>query len=223
MFLSGLTNFLGFMLGGIRSTGATFLRLPFILPAILVWLLGVFFFLFNAQTLFGANAFQQSIIFLMYIASLGLAFSMSGVKNPLTGMSIAEFGLTFLSWAVVGFLVLKWTTPFTTVPPPLTTESIGLLLTHAFVVAVGEELLFRLVLPQVAMRFRRIPPMAAMVLSAFAFGVMHYSAYGGDWQNILFATGLGIFFGAVTLKFKRGLIIAMALHFAFNAYVLGFV
>lgn len=208
-------------LDGIRTVGSTFFALPFRLRFIFIWLLALLFLLFNAEALYKDSAARQTTVLLLYLVSLAFVFSQTRVTNPLLGISAAEFILTFLLWFAVGAFVFKTFAPFTPADhPTLSGESILVLVTHAVVVAIGEELLFRFALPSMIPG----PPMAGQTISAAAFGVMHWAAYGGSIPNVLFASVLGLFFGAIVVRVPRvGLIIAMALHFAFNAFVLGFI
>lgn len=208
------------MLQGIRSVGSTFAALPFRIHFVLFWLLALLFLLFNAEAFYGQNAGRQTTILLMYSCSLAFFFSQTRMRNPLIGMSTAEFMLTFLLWGAIGAFAFKVFAPFTpTEQPLLSKEAIGIVLTHALVVAIGEELLFRFAVPSLIPG----PPMAAQTLSAAAFAAMHWSAYGGSIPNMIFAFALGLFFGAITVKVRNGLVVAMALHAVFNLTVLGFV
>lgn len=218
--LSGALGLVTFIANGLRSTLSVILALPFRIQFMALWLLGLLFLLFNAPAFYGDNASQQTTVLLLYMVSLAFVFSQTRERNPLLGISTAEFVLTFVLWFSVAALLFKVVQPFSGAEAPLlTTENVLVLLTHALVVAIGEELLFRFALPSILPG----PRIAAQVLSAVAFGLMHFSAYGGDVQNLLFATILGIVFGAITVRYHRGLIIAMAAHAAFNAAVLGFI
>lgn len=206
------------MLQGIRSVGSTFASLPFRLSFILVWFFALLFLLFNAPAFYGSSTQKDALV--LYMTSLAFVFSNTKRPNPLLKVSAAEFTLTFALWATIGAFLLKAFGPFVPAEhPTLTTASVAVLVTHILVVAVGEELLFRFTIPSL------IPGshIAAQTISAILFGLMHWYAYGGSWPNVLFAIVLGLFFGAITATNRRGLIIAIALHAAYNAFVLGYI
>lgn len=221
MFLQALGSVSLTMLQGIRGVGSVLAGLPFRVKFGLVWLLAVIYLLYNAEAFYGAErAATQTSVLLLYVASLAFVFSATPRGNPLMGVSTAEFIVYFGMALGAGVVLLKSVGVFAPPPaPPLSRESIGALLTHALVVATGEELLFRHAIPGLIPG----PPAAAQTLSAAAFGVMHYSAYGGSVPAMLWAGVLGLLFGVFVVLYRgRGLMIAMGLHTAYNLYVLGY-
>lgn len=217
--VGGVVSFLGYILQGIRSTASTLGNLPFRFQFVGLWLIGLLFLLFNASAFYGEDAPAQTTVLSIYMVSLAFVFSQTGKTNPLVGISTAEFVITFSIWVAFGAALFKVIQPFNPEVATLTAASVGILVTHALVVAIGEELLFRFAIPSMIPG----PAAAAQTISAVLFGVMHWSAYGGSWENMLFATILGLVFGAITARFRHGLIIAMALHFTWNSYTLGYI
>jgi len=85
-----------------------------------------------------------------------------------------------------------------------------LIILHAGVVAVAEELIFRGALPLVI----------TVIPAQISFGLFHFAAFGGDWAMILMAIVAGfIFYGIMRLT---GTIWAsVGTHLAWNFYALG--
>lgn len=207
------------MAQGIRTLGAVALALPFRIHFIALWIFGIFFLFFNASDIYGADATRWQMMLLFYMAALAFFHAETQQPNPLSFMTAGEFLGVFLFWSAVGWFGLKAFAPLVpTEAVVLTSASIGILLAHALVVAIGEELLFRHGFPAILPG----PMIARMTMSAMGFAVLHWSAYGGSIENLLFAFLLGLLFGVITLRARNGLVIAMALHFSYNAFVLGY-
>lgn len=219
MVLSVVASFAQFLLRGLVTTLGTIFSLPFRFKFILLWLLALLFLLFNAPAFYGEESARQTQILMLYLVSLAFVFSQTREHNPLMSVSTAEFILTFAWAALVSVVAFKFVQPFNPERALLSSASIAILVTHALVVSIGEELLFRFAIPSLIPG----PRIAAQTLSAFAFGFMHWTAYGGSWPNLLFASVLGLIFGGLTIRFRNGLIIAMAAHFVWNAFTLGFI
>lgn len=217
--LNGVVAFLSLMLQGIRGLAAALFSLPFAVKFVAPWLVGVLFLAFNSPAIYGDGWQSQQTALLIYIAALALALSIKRAGNPLLTSSTGGFLVTFLSWGALGVIVFNIITPLQPAPAFLTTASIGILVTHILVVAIGEELLFRFVIPS----FIPGPAIVAQAVSAVAFGFTHWFAYGGDVPSMLFAAVLGLVFGTIVVLFPRqGLIAAMGLHAGWNAVALGF-
>lgn len=217
--LGGVTAVLNYIAQAARVTFGTLLQLPFRFQFIAFWLIGVLFLLFNANSLYGSEAATWTTALLLYLTSLAFVFSQTREVNPFLGMSLAEFAITFGLWAIVLAAIFQFIQPFNPEQATLTTESVTLLITHILVVAIGEELLFRFAIPSLIPG----PRVAAQTISAIVFGFMHWTAYGGSIENLLFASALGFIFGMIVVLYPRnGLVIAISAHAVWNAYTLGF-
>ena len=211
---------LGGILRPLQRTARFLGALPFAVPVFIIWVWSFNFLLWNADATYGENANMWRGILTGYMASAALILIfVARKKNSFFSMSLGSFLLTFLIFSAIGAALFAGLQPFEPGRAVLTTESVGVLLTHAIVVAIVEEIIFRAgasVIP--------IHPMLAQLIGAVAFSIMHWSVYGGDGVALLRAFVLGIVFGAITVFDKRrGLVIAMALHFTWNAAALGFV
>lgn len=217
--LHSVATFFSLMLQGIRGLAAGVLSLPFVVKFVLFWFIGFLFLMFNAPSIYGAAASQQTTILLLYGVSVLMALFITRKRNPLLTLSTAEFVITFVVSAVLFTGILKWIVPTTPSPAELTTASVGILLTHALIVAIGEETIFRFAIPS----FIPGPPIVAQAISAIIFGALHYTAYNGDPLSMAFAAGLGFVFGTIVVMFPRvGLVIAYAAHASWNWLSLGF-
>ena len=85
-----------------------------------------------------------------------------------------------------------------------------LIILHASVVAVAEELIFRGALPLVI----------TVIPAQFSFGLFHFAAYGGDWMMILMAITAGFIFYGI-MRFTRNIWAPIGVHLAINLYALG--
>ncbi|MFW5904229.1 MAG: type II CAAX prenyl endopeptidase Rce1 family protein [Candidatus Saliniplasma sp.] len=105
-------------------------------------------------------------------------------------------------------------------PPSQTgvaTSSFALIITHIFVVAANEEILFRAAIPDLL----PIEGLQAQAVSAVLFGLFHWTAYGAVWCGILFAIFAGFIFGWIVERWETGLVAAIGVHSAWNLFVLG--
>lgn len=217
--MSAVVGFFSQLGAGIRGALSLLFVIPFRVQFILLWVIALLFLLFNAGAFYGEDAGRQTTILLMYTVALAFVFANTRQRNPLLTITAGEFIITFALWAAVGALLFKFIEPLNPERAVLNSASIATLVIQALVVAVGEELLFRVAIPSLI----PAPAMVAQVFSAIVFGLLHLSAYGGDFSSMLFATILGLFFGAIVVLYRdQGLIIVSALHFVWNAYTLGF-
>lgn len=216
-----VTGILGSLLLGLRGLLQAIFTLPFRLTFTTIWSLLILWLLFNAPAIYGDEAAKHTTILMLYMVALTFVFVQTGQRNPLIGISLAEFLVTFVIWLGVTVIALKAFAPFDPQPAVLSTRSVGILLTHALVVAIGEELLFRYGFPGLIQR-AGVAPIVAQLVSAILFGLFHWTAYGGSPGSMIVAMILGALFGAITVRFRNGLIIAMAAHAAYNLTVLGF-
>lgn len=216
----GVAGFFGSLSQGTSRTAKGLSAAPFRIKFALVHFLLVLTLLFNASSWYGENASQQTTILLLYLVSIVFAFVSFGRPNPLAQISTGEFLLTFAFYGIAGVVLFKLLAPISPPAAELSTTSIAVILTHAFVVAVGEELLFRYFVPGV-LESAQINKYVAQLVSAVIFGALHWTAYGGNLGAIAFAASLGAVFGLIAGRFKNGLIITIALHAAYNISVIG--
>lgn len=208
------------ILEGIRGTLAALFTLPFRLSFTLVWVAAVLFLLFNAGSIYGDDAARQTTVLTIYLLSITFVFTQTGARNPLIGISVAEFVVTFVIFLAFAVATIKFIVPVEPTPAVLTAASVGVILTHALVVAIGEELIFRYGFPSLLPFLR---PMVAQTISAVAFGFFHWQAYGGNLGSVTVAILMGLVFGAITVLYpRRGLIGVMGVHAGYNLTVLGF-
>lgn len=223
MILGVASKVLSTMLQGILELAGILASFPWRIHFIAVWFVGFLYLLFNAPTVYGDHAVTMQLLLLLYMSALGFVYGQTHETNPLMEISTAEFVLRFgFAGAIAAFALSSFGSFVPTEQQFLTRESVGTLLTHAWVVAIGEELLFRNAFPGLLTLWGS-PPMAAQTISAGAFAIMHWTAYGGSVPNILFAGLLGLFLGAIVVRLRGGIVIAMSIHFAYNAFVLGYI
>lgn len=219
--LNGVLSILGAILKGVQLLVSGLARLPFQIRFIVFWIFGVLFLLFNSSIYGDKASFYQTFL-LVYTAALALSFAHARAQNPFLTLTMAEFVVVFALTAAGAAFVFKALAPFNPEHAVLNTQSIAIALTHVTVVAVGEELIFRVLLP--GLLSPPLHPMAAQVLSGLGFGLAHMTAYGGNWHTMAFAAILGIVFGAIVYLFPRyGIVITIAAHAMWNLNVLGFV
>lgn len=219
--IGAVGGFLGFMLQGIRTTAATLFLLPLRVQFLTIYLIGALFLLINANAIF-EDPQRQQILLLIYLMMPAFIGAETGKPSPLLGITLAQFLVTFVLTLVGVGVMLKAFGLETTAPAVLTTASIGVAITHALIVAIGEESIFRHRIPEMLAGFPG-GVVAAQGLSAILFGLFHWAAYQGDWWSVGTATIMGFVFGMIVARYPRmGLIAAMGAHAAWNLTVLGY-
>lgn len=181
-----------------------------------VVLLVTLFVLFNAPAIYGEQYIQFRTQILVYLVATSFYYATTGQKSEFYDTSffkgIAVFGLGFFI-SLAFFQIL----PLQPQSQNIATSSIALILTHVFVVAANEEILFRSAIPDLL----PIEGPSVQFVSAILFGLFHYTAYGASLSGILFAVVAGFAFGLIYEFYKDGLIVSIAAHSAWNLYALG--
>lgn len=195
---------------------------PFRFTILLLWFVLLLGLLFGAASgqIYGSDSAREEMVLLIYMTSVAFVFSQSHEPQPFLGVSAGEFVIVFALTVAIAAGIFAYIQPFNPDRAVLTTASTLVLVTHIFVVAFSEELLFRYALPGLIPG----PRLGAQWVSGALFGLMHYWAYGANWHSILFAGAIGIVFGTIVALYPRhGLIVTIALHATWNAAALGFV
>lgn len=219
--LNGVLSILGAILEGLRALASVFTRLPFLIKFVAIWLGAVLYLLYNASALYQEKASYYTVLLLVYTAALGFAFANTSRPNPFLSISLGEFVFIFAIYASLGYAAFKLLAPLDATRIVLNTQNVAVAFTHIFVIAMGEELLFRVVFPNLLSP--PLHPMAAQILSGLAFGGFHMAAYAGSPVALVFASIMGIIFGAIVYKNPRyGIVITSALHAAWNLSRLGY-
>jgi membrane protease YdiL (CAAX protease family) len=218
MVVGRVVGFFGYMLQGIRTTLRSIAKLPLRIHFMAVWFPIVLYLMYDAPSIWEADAGRWQMTLVLYLVAM--AFVAGNAKIQMLNLSTAEFVIVFSIALTAGIVLFKILNPLDTAPPLLTKASVGAALVTIFVVAIGEELTFRGFLPSL---FTGIPKIAAQGICAVIFGVMHWSAYHGNIQSVLFATAFGFVLGAIVAKYPRhGLIVTSGIHTAWNLSIQGF-
>lgn len=184
---------------------------PFLLRFVGFWFISLVVLYYNAPGLYADPARIQLLLmgYLMFVTA-GLLFA--GARSPLLTMTMGEFVAAFVVFAAVGIALLGWLVPFSATPAELTRATLGLAILHGLVVAISEEIIFRIIIPLFLGG-----GIGGQVISGILFGGAHYTVYGGDMVSLAIAMGLGIIFGLVTVLWPRyGIVAAIAWHAAWN-------
>ena len=188
-------------------TLATLKKVPFI-----VWLwIAQAFLLVNIDAIAPAGETEHYRMILVVYMILQIAFFKFAPKVPGFQMNLNQA----LIWFVAGFVVTVFVVAGFRGLGGLEVQTyavgapIFLVILHTLIVAVAEEAVFRGFLPLL------ITP----VLAQIAFGVFHYSAYGGDMMSILIAIFAGFLFYFVMRK--TNIWTVMGAHAGYNLVMLG--
>lgn len=187
-------------------------------------MLATLWMLTNHRVLFpeplASNMQTALIVYILFRVAFIASF---GVDNPLEKVSIASFfGVFSLAFILSAIVLLSIADSVDFIPTVTATGGVLLLAVTVFVVAYSEEVGFREVL--VAWLDRAIKNRyASQVVSAGLFAVFHWAVYGGAWAALGIAFVAGCFFGLLreVIGPKHGLTVTIAVHSAYNAFVLG--
>jgi len=187
-----------------------------------VIILVTLFALFDAPAIWGENFPQMQNQLMIYLISILYAtfFARLAAKSrakvlfdtPAITAVTVFFLAFFLSLSIFRALPLSPTTQ-----TGVATSSFALVITHIFVVASNEEILFRAAVPDLL----PVKGMAAQGVSAVLFGLFHWVSYSASWSGILFAIVAGLVFGWITERWHTGLIASIGVHAAWNLFVVG--
>lgn len=203
-------------------------RLSLGLVLVLVWA----WMYLRADQLFPYNTegfkgiIQFYLIFTAFIFSWDTAVSRK-VETPLFEVSFIKAFPKFLLSAgiTLGVLLLFLTvyngSALPTIKDALSNVGVGVILLHAFFVAVLEEKVFRnWVVRQ--LENSKIPMASVWLIQALVFAFFHYSL-NKNLLSIVIYIPLGLIFMAVRTKWSPKTDMANAgVHFAWNLFILGF-
>ena len=151
--------------------------------------------------------FQTVLLVYMVLTTAFLALT---PKQPWMRANLNQAVAWFTGGFVGGVLLL---TSFQALPRFFGALSVSgpvyLTLTHALVVAVSEEWIFR----------GFLPALITVIPAQIAFGVFHFAAYGGNWWAMLIAIVAGFLFYAIARY--TNIWTAIGIHAAYNTVILG--
>jgi membrane protease YdiL (CAAX protease family) len=183
-------------------------KVPFI---VYLWILQAFL-LVNAPVIAPAGQVDSFRTILIIYMVLQIAFYTLSPRIPGLQMNLNAAIIWFVgafvvtTFVLVGIQGLRGTMATQTYAVGASTY---LIVMHACVVAVSEEVIFRGSLPLL------ISPIPAQI----AFGLFHWSAYGGDLTSLLIAIFAGFLFYVIMRK--TNIWTTMGIHAAYNLVVLG--
>lgn len=189
-------------------TLATFKKIPFI---VWLWILQAFL-LVNAEAIAPAGQVEQFRTILIIYMLLQIAFFRFVPRVPGLQMNLDQALIWFVGGFVVTTFVLagfRGISGLLKIQTYAVGASIYLIIMHTLVVAVAEELVFRGFLPLL------ISP----ILAQIAFGIFHFSTYGGNMISILMAILAGLLFYIIMRR--ANIWTVMGIHGAYNLVVLG--
>jgi len=179
-----------------------------------------FYFLVNGEGLFAEwdeNWTWTTIIYLIGVTLfLGIQEELpKELETPFVDTAIGFMGsfifTTFVFWVLYDAGIM-----FTNIQPLPISLIVPTLLFQLVIVVSSEELIFRGIILRYFYQYNLY---IAIFVSAFLFSLFHLAVYQGDLGSLGFAFVLGILFAVVTIRWNIG--IAIGLHFAWNAMVLG--
>ena len=191
----------------IGATLHTLRRVPFVVYILILqaWIL------VNAQAIAPAGQVEQFrtiliVYMLLLVVFVRLAPNIPGINMTLNQASIwFVAGFVATTFIVTGFMGLRGLA----VPTYAVGATSYLIILHAGVVGIVEELIFRGALTQL------ITPIPA----AAAFAAFHYAAYGADVMGMLIAFAAALIF-YVIMRYTNIWVVA-GTHAAYNLGVLG--
>jgi len=188
---------------------------------LLIYAIFAFYFLVNGSGIFKEWNESWNISTLIYMAGvavfLGIQEKLPKEFNKPLVQNINGFIASFI-FATLLFIVIYDTGLYFTSITPLPLDQILALLTFQLVIVVAsEEIIFRGVIFQYFTKYFNW--VIGMLISAFCFSLFHLAVYEGSIGALMTAFIMGLIFAWATYRFNIG--VAMGLHFAWNAFVLG--
>ena len=187
---------------------------------ILIYSLFAFYFLINGPGIFNEwdNSWAWSTIIYLVGVSLFLGIQeklpkdlQSPISHSILGFSLAFLGATAL------FIVLRDAGWYFTEVVTLPSAKIPAMFTYQLViVCASEEIIFRGVIYRYLRQFGVYP---AVFVSAIIFALFHLVAYGGNVSAMAIAFFMGIVLALCVERWNLG--VALGIHFAWNAFILG--
>lgn len=189
------------------ATLGTLRRVPFVAW---LWIFQAFL-LVNAPAIAPTGEVDKFRTILMIYMILQVAFYTLAPRVKGLKMNVNQALIWFVAGFVITVFVLAGFRGLTglEVQTYAVGASIYLILMHALVVAVAEELIFR----------GFMPLLITAIPAQIAFGLFHWSAYGGGMMSILTAIAAGLIFYAI-MRYTN-IWTVMGIHGAYNLVVLG--
>lgn len=194
----------------------------------LVFILAHIWMYTQASVLFPNNALEWQIRIGVYIGITALVFGVSSTKTE-RELFVGHFfrRLPVFILFSVGTLTLlflfgktiEWN-GLSAVSGKLADIGLGVILFHAFIVAVDEELIFRGWLNDILGR-KTLGIWTRAIIISIVFAFFHYALAGSE-PLVLFTyipIGLAYFF----IKEKYGIMASIGTHWAYNIFILGFI
>lgn len=196
----------------------------------LVFVLAHIWMLTQVDILFPKDTEQWRAILLTYTVITAFVFSFGTFRGaqPLFKVKFFKRGYVFLLGAGITFLLLYLIGlglnggQLPTIWGALAGVPAGVLLLHALIVSVDEELIFRGFLIG-ELRKTKLDKLTVYITQAVIFAMFHFAMAGGEWLLLLIYIPLGLLFAFVKDKWSPKTNMAnMGVHFGWNAFILGF-
>jgi len=188
---------------------------------LLVYSLFAFYFLVNGPGLFqewGTSWTTTTIVYLVGVALfLGIQENLpQELESPLN-KSIIGFCISFLTATLVFIILYDIGWMFQNVQGMPVSKIPAYMMYQLVIVVASEEIIFRGVIFRFFFKYFGL--IIAMIVSSVFFSLFHFAAYSGDIISLGFAFLMGLVLSYMVYRFNIG--VAIGLHYAWNAYVLG--
>lgn len=199
------------------------------LVLVLVWA----FLWVRADVFFPINTQIWKVDYILtFILLLSFVFAWDTVSGSKTERAL--FRVSFLkrfpvfliaagisSAILFGFGLLITGNSIATISQAISSVALGVIILHAFMISIGEELVFRGWVPE-RLLSRGISANTTMIISTVVFALFH-AGMGKSFLTLLTYIPLGIIFYQVKRRYSPETNMANAgVHFAWNLFILGF-
>jgi membrane protease YdiL (CAAX protease family) len=179
-----------------------------------------FFFLVNGEAIFdywSSSWTWTTIIYLLGVSIfLGIQEKLpQDLQVPITKQLIG-FLICFLLTTILFYILSDMGILFGDIPPLPSRLLLPTALFQLVIVVTSEEIIFRGVIYRFLHQFNWV---VAVLLSAFLFSLFHFAVYQGNIGAFIIAFVMGIILALCVQRWNLG--VAIGLHFAWNAYIIG--
>jgi hypothetical protein len=171
----------------------------------------------NTKLFFPTETDQFQHIILVYLLLQSTLFAIPDLRMRLFNtpflQALPKLALSFAVTIFILGLVGSFIKGFSIISN-IANIPFGILIMHVTIIAIVEENMFRLILPQ----------RVGIIISSILFSLFHYVVYQGSWLQLTIAFVMSFVLYWIQLRFSpRDGLVNSGVHAGYNAFVLGLV